>query len=414
MNCYTQATATKTVFLIELALLNTGIASLLINLSSKMTARIQSIDRLRGLVILLMALDHTRDFFAGSGINPRDVHAPLLFMTRWITHLCAPTFIFLAGASIFLWQQNHSKRETSYFNLTRGFWLIFLEFSVVKLGWTFNVNLDFMVAQVIWAIGVSMVFMSMAIYLPMRWLALFSGITIIGHNALDIISAEQFGAYKGLWVILHEQALLTPWHNVRLFIAYPLIPWLAVMSLGYCVGGYFLHAQTTRIRYFLSVGISLIVLFIALRFSNVYGDPKPWITQDTTLATLLSFINCEKYPPSLLYLLMTLGISALLLVGMENLQGKLSTVLLTFGRVPLLFYVIHLPILHLFAIILAAINGQSLDWLFKDPFASKPADYGYSLAVVYMVWIVTVACLYPVCHKYWLLKLRHNGLFRYL
>jgi uncharacterized membrane protein len=237
---------------------------------------------------------------------------------------------------------------------------------------------------------------------------------IVGHNALDIISAEQLGAYKGLWVILHEQALLNLWYNVQLFIAYPLIPWLAVMSLGYCVGGYFLLPQATRIRYFFVFGISLIVLFIALRFSNVYGDPKPWMTQDTLIATLLSFINCEKYPPSLLYLSMTLGIGALLLVVLENLQGKFSSVLKTFGQVPLLFYVIHLPVLHLFAIMMAAINGESLAWLFKDPFDSKPADYGHSLAVVYVVWLVTIACLYPVCYKYRQLKLKHNVLFRYL
>ncbi len=397
----------------QLCLLKFG-APYFANLEMTMTTRIESIDRLRGLVILLMALDHTRDFFSGGGISPRDVHAPLLFMTRWITHLCAPTFIFLAGASIFLWQQNHSKKETSRFNLIRGLWLIFLEFSVVKLGWTFNVSLEFMVAQVIWAIGVSMVFMSMAIYLPMRWLAMLSVITIAGHNVLDSIDAGQFGDYKWLWVLLHEQAPLTLWANVQVFIAYPLIPWLAVMSLGYCVGGYFLQPATTRSRHFLFIGISLITLFALLRYSNIYGDPKPWLTQDTRLATLLSFINCEKYPPSLLYLLMTLGVGSLLLVVMENLQGKLSELLLTFGRVPLLFYVIHLPLLHLFAIALAAINGENLAWLFKDAFDSKPAGYGYGLGMVYMVWLVAVACLYPVCRNYWRLKSKYSGLFRYL
>ncbi len=376
-------------------------------------ARIESIDRLRGLVILLMALDHTRDFFAGSGINPRDVHAPLLFMTRWITHLCAPTFIFLAGASIFLWQQNHSKKETSRFNLIRGFWLILLEFSLVKFGWTFNFNPEFMVAQVIWAIGVSMVFMSIAIYLPIRGLAFISGLIIVGHNALDVYTADQFGDLKWLWVILHQQASLNPWSNVQLFIAYPIIPWLAVMSLGYCFGNYFLLKPAIRTRYFLGFGISLITAFIVLRFSNIYGDPKPWIVQDQIPATLFSFINCEKYPPSLLYLLMTLGIAAILLVVMENIQGKLGKLLLIFGQVPLLFYVIHLPVLHLFAIGLTAVNGQSIDWLFKDPFDSKPAGYGYHLGIVYLIWLATIAFLYPVCLKYRELKIKHADLLRY-
>jgi uncharacterized membrane protein len=369
---------------------------------------------LRGLVILLMALDHTRDFFGSSGLNPRDVHDPLLFMTRWVTHLCAPTFIFLAGVSIYLWQQRHTKKETSRFILIRGLWLILLEFTLVKLGWTFNINPEFMVAQVIWVIGASMVFMSLVIYLPLRLMVLLSAVLIIGHNAFDTISAEKLGEYKWLWVVLHEQAILTPWSNVKFFVAYPLIPWLAVMPLGYCFGGFFLQPKSSRIRCYLIFGIISIALFIVLRFSNYYGDPMPWIDQGTIVTKILSFINCEKYPPSLLYLLMTLGPALLLLAFMENAQGNLSRLLLVFGRVPLLFYIIHLPVIHLFAVTVAAVRGENLAWLFKEPVFSKPVDYGYNLGIVYLVWIVVISCLYPVCRKYRQLKQKHKALFRYL
>jgi uncharacterized membrane protein len=379
-----------------------------------MTSRIESIDILRGLVIVLMALDHSRDFFSGSGLDPRNVHDSMLFMTRWVTHLCAPTFIFLAGVSIYLWQHRHTKKETSRIILFRGLWLILLEFTVVRAGWTFNINPRFMDAQVIWVIGVSMVFMSIAIYLPFRLLALLSGIMIIGHNAFDTISAENLGAYRWLWVVLHEQAMLTPWNNMQLYVSYPLIPWPAVMSLGYCFGGYFLQPKSSRIRYYLIFWITSIALFTALRFSNYYGDPMPWIDQGTTVTKILSFINCEKYPPSLLYLLMTLGLASLLLVFMENSQGKLSRLLLVFGRVPLLFYMIHVAVIHLFAVIVATVKGENQDWLLNEPYFSKPADYGYNLGIVYLVWIVVIACLYPICINYWQLKQKHNALFRYL
>ena len=378
------------------------------------TTRIESIDRLRGLVMLLMALDHTRDFFGNSSLTPRDVNEPLLFMTRWVTHLCAPTFIFLAGVSIYLWQRRHTKKETSRYLLFRGLWLIVLAFTLVKAIWTFNISPDFMIVQVIWVIGASMVIMSTAIYMPMRLLALLSVVMIAGHNAFDTISAEKLGVYRWLWAMLHEQAILSPWRNVKFYVSYPLVPWLAVMSLGYCFGVFFLLPKSSRIRCYLNVGITLIALFIVLRFSNYYGDPVPWVNQGTTVTKILSFINCEKYPPSLLYLLMTLGPALLLLAFMENAQGKLSTLLLVFGRVPLLFYVVHIFVIHLLAVTVAAVKGENLDWLFNEPFFSKPVDYGYNLGIVYVVWIVVIACLYPVCGKYWQLKQNHKALFRYL
>jgi uncharacterized membrane protein len=271
-----------------------------------------------------------------------------------------------------------------------------------------------MIAQVIWVIGISMVIMSTAIYLPLRALALLSLVMIVGHNAFDTISAEKLGTYRWLWVLLHEEAILTPWRNVKFYVSYPLIPWPAVMSLGYCFGGFFLRPKSSRILCHLLFGFTSIVLFIILRFSNYYGDPMPRINQGTTVTKILSFINCEKYPPSLLYLLMTLGPALLLLALLENAQGKISRLLLVFGRVPLLFYMIHVAVIHLFAVIVAAVKGENLDWLFNEPYFSKPVDYGYNLGIVYLVWIVVIACLYPICINYWQLKQKHNALFRYL
>lgn len=377
-----------------------------------MTARIESIDKMRGLVMVLMALDHTRDFFGGSGFNPRDVNEPLLFMTRWITHLCAPSFIFLAGVSIYLWQQQgHTKTQTSRFVLLRGLWLIFLEFTWIRVSWTFTISPEFMIAQVIWAIGVAMVIMAAAIYVPIRILALLSAIIIAGHNAFDKLDAEKLGGYRGLWVVLHQPETLTLWDNTQLFVLYPLVPWFAVMSLGYCFGGYFLRQNPGR--YCLRFGAASIALFTALRFGNYYGDPAPWLNQGTVTNKILSFINCEKYPPSLLYLLITLGVALLLLAMLEKMRGKLSGLLLVFGRVPLFFYLIHIPLIHLAAVAAAAIKGDDMAWLF-GPLLARPVGSGYNLGVVYSVWLAVIVCLYPLCRKYGRLKQRHKDVLSYL
>lgn len=366
--------------------------------------RIESIDILRGLVMVLMAMDHTRDFFASSGLNPRDVNDTLVFMTRWITHLCAPTFIFLGGVAIYLWQDRHTREETSRFIFTRGLWLILLEFTLVKLGWTFNITPSFMMAQVIWVIGLSMVVMSVVIYLPLRIIALVSAVMIFGHNIFDSIEAVKLGSFKWLWMFLHEPGMLYPWSDARFFVVYPMIPWVAVMSAGYCFGAFFLQPKVNRMRWILVFGIASVTSFIILRFTNIYGDPAPWIVQDTIVATLLSFINCEKYPPSLLYLLMTLGLAFLLLVLFENVRCTFSIILMTFGRVPLFFYILHIPIIHFVAVVVAVVRGEEFLWLFNEPFFSKPADYGYNLGVVYVVWLCVVAGLYPVCRAFEIFK----------
>ena len=264
--------------------------------------RLNSIDLLRGLVMIVMALDHTRDFFAPSGMNPRDVAEPALFLTRWITHFCAPTFVFLAGISAYLYGlRGRSTAELCRFLLTRGFWLIVIEFTLVRFAWRFTVDTHLYVAQVIFAIGASMVALSLLVWLPRWMIAVFGVAVMLGHNLFDGIRAEQLGGAAGYaWHILHQQGLLPVGADTKLYVLYPLIPWIGVMAAGYALGPVFQFDRTARLRWLVLLGAIVTVGFVALRASNLYGDPAPWKSYDGTLATVLSFLNCEKYPPSLL------------------------------------------------------------------------------------------------------------------
>jgi uncharacterized membrane protein len=305
--------------------------------------RIASIDVLRGLVVALMALDHTRDFFGTDGFNPRDVAESALFLTRWMTHLCAPTFIFLAGMSAFLYGRGRSVGETSRFLLVRGLWLIVIEFTIVRFGWTFE--LDFFrenTAGVIFVIGASMVALAGLIWLP-RWaIAALALVMIAGHNLSDGIRAEQLGQGGGLWHVLHQPGLVRLGGYVKLFVLYPLVPWIGVMAAGYALGPVMQREPDARQRLLFGLGAAVTLGFVLLRASNLYGDPAPWIGQATWLSTALSFLNCEKYPPSLLYLMMTLGPALMLLAAFEHARGGWARVLATFGQVPFFFYVVHI------------------------------------------------------------------------
>ena len=281
--------------------------------------RLDSIDLLRGLVMVLMALDHTRDFFGASGMNPRDVADPALFLTRWITHYCAPTFILLAGVSAYLYgARGRSTGEISRFLLTRGFWLMVLEFTIVRLGWTFDTGLDFFVTQVIWAIGASMVVLAGLVWLPRAAIGAIGVAMIVGHNMFDGITANDFGAHGWIWTFLHEPKLLTLAPGTQLYALYPLIPWAGVMAAGYALGPVFLLDAKIRRRLLLNLGAAITVAFVVLRLSNVYGDPGAWAVQENVLSSVLSVLNVEKYPPSLLYLMMTLGPALMLLALFEQ------------------------------------------------------------------------------------------------
>ena len=371
--------------------------------------RIVSIDLLRGLVMIVMALDHTRDFFASGGFNPRDVAEPALFLTRWITHFCAPVFIFLAGISAFLYgAQGRSTAEVSRYLLTRGLWLVLIEFTVVRLGWSFSLDLSHFVVQVIFAIGASMVALAALVYLPHVAVAVVGLAMIVGHNALDGIEAESLGALAPLWHLLHQPGPIDLGGGRSLFVLYPLVPWIGVMAVGYALGPVFLMERGARLRRLLGLGSATIAGFAALRWSHLYGDPASWVAHDSALATVLSFVNCEKYPPSLLYLAMTLGPGLLLLAAFERAHGRVADGIATFGRVPFFYYVAHIFLIHALAVAYAWATAGSAGWLFSGTEPVKPADYGLGLPGVYLVWAFVVALLYAPCRRFAGLKRRRR------
>ena len=360
-------------------------------------ARLKSIDLLRGLVMVVMALDHTRDFFsAAGGANPRDVAEPALFLTRWVTHFCAPTFIFLAGISAFLYGRRlRGAGELSRYLVTRGLWLVLIEFTVIGFAWRFSFHFNHFVAQVIFAIGASMIALAALVWLP-RWAIAAVGLLMIaGHNAFDGVKAAQFGAAAPLWDFLHQPARLQLVPGVDFVVLYPLIPWIGVMAAGYALGPIFTRDGAARVRTLFTLGAALTVGFILLRATNLYGDPAPWAVQSGLVATVLSFLNCEKYPPSLLYLAMTLGPALMLLAAFEKARGPVVGWITTFGRVPLFYYVAHLYLLHVLALLYAwRLTGDVTALIGAT---HKPAGYGLGLAGVYAVWLVVVVTLYPLC-----------------
>ena len=343
--------------------------------------RLNSIDTLRGLVMIVMALDHTRDFFANGGFNPRDVTDAALFLTRWVTHFCAPTFIFLAGISAFLYgAQGRSTQDVSRFLVTRGIWLVLIEFTVVRLGWSFDLHFNYFVAQVIFAIGVSMVALSAIVHLPRGAIAAIGLAMIAGHNALDGIKAGHLGAAAPLWNLLHQPGLFDIAPGVKFFVLYPLIPWIGVMAAGYALGPVFTQGRAARVQQLFMLGAAVTLGFVVLRATNLYGDPAPWAIQDNLLATVLSFINCEKYPPSLLYLGMTLGPALMLVAAFEWVRGPVADWIAIFGRVPFFYYVVHIFLLHALAIVFAWATLGDIGWLFGPLAGRKPAAYGLPLA----------------------------------
>ncbi len=368
-------------------------------------ARIGSIDILRGFVMVLMALDHVRDFFTDARFDPLDLsqtNAPL-FLTRWITHFCAPTFVLLAGVSAYLTGRRCTRAELSKFLWTRGLWLVVLEVTVMSLVWTFNVRYDHgLFLQVIWAIGVSMIVLAGLIHLPLPAIAVCSVAMIFGHNLLDGIEPQSFGAWAPLWSLLHVSAPIP-----HAFVGYPLIPWIAVMSLGYCAGALYDMEPQRRTQWLIYFGVGSLTAFVLLRTTNVYGDPADWSLQSTTIHTLLSFVNVQKYPPSLQYLLLMLGFAFLSLAVLESARGRFSEVLRTFGRVPLFFYVLHIALAHLAAGLIALAMGYGTAML-SDDFMSIPQQWGFGLPVVYLAWLLVVISLYPACRWFAAVKRRRD------
>ena len=379
-----------------------------------MRERIRSVDFVRGLVMVIMALDHVRDFFHYPHMNPTDMSSttPELFFTRWITHFCAPVFVFLAGTGAFLQTlRGKPTRELSWFLATRGVWLIVLELTLVRTGWTFRpVEYSFIVGQVIWALGCSMIFLSILVYLPTRLIAAFGLIMIFSHNLFDGIKADWSSPLGFLWPIFHSGEMLTPAENVRILPLYPLIPWIGVMATGYAFGTLFSLERAVREKRMMIMGLSAVVLFIVLRSINMYGDASHWQAQRDSVTTVLSFFNCTKYPPSLDYLLMTLGPALILLSRAEAWSGRLSDAFITFGRVPMFYYLMHIPLIHGLSVLFAYLRYGHVDFMFGVPFLNTyPDDFGYSLGIVYAVWLGCVLVLYPACRWYAQVKMKSKN-----
>jgi uncharacterized membrane protein len=370
--------------------------------------RLTSIDMLRGLVIVLMAIDHTRDFFSVSmSLDPMSAANPSLPLafTRWITHFCAPVFVFLAGTSAGLMVARKSASELCRFLLTRGLWLLFVEIFVISTIVTFAPGgiaqlggRTFAFMQVIWVIGASMVVLAFAQLMGRKVCLALGALIVLGHNALDghwPVSRSPLDTSPPLWAVLHVpmSKVAGPFHFA---FFYPLLPWLGVMLLGFGASLLFGRDAVARNRSLLAWGVGITLLFIVLRFIDGYGDPNHWQTQASTGATLVDFLNTTKYPPSLVFLAMTLGPAAILCAFADRMRGFLKNTFVMFGRVPFAFYVPHFLLLHLFSLLLGVLQGFSIAQLLTFP-AFYPAGYGVSLPGVYCVWLLVIVLLYPFC-----------------
>jgi uncharacterized membrane protein len=377
--------------------------------------RLAAVDLLRGIVMVVMALDHVRDFISSARFDPSDLARtwPSLFATRWITHFCAPTFVFLAGTGAFLQQKNgKSAGALARFLVTRGAWLVLLELTVVRLGWELNFDYDSAFVQVIWAIGASMVLLAPLVFLPARVVGALGVALIVLHDLADGVKAHGDGVWADLWRIIHTPGPVALPGGHTVFIAYPLVPWVGVMAAGYAFGLLLDGAADVRRRRLSTLGGSMVVAFVVLRAAGVYGDPRPWHAEDTFARSVISFLACEKYPPSLCYLLMTLGPGILALPLLERVTSKLARPFVVFGRVPLFYYVLHLFLAHAVAIALSVARyGAPLSALWHAPFGVKfPDGYGYSLPIVYVVWLLVVIALYPACAWFAGVKRRRRDL----
>lgn len=376
--------------------------------------RLVSIDALRGLVMIIMALDHVRDFFhrAAMSSSPTDlaVTTPFLFFTRWITHICAPVFMLTAGMGAYLyWQQGgRTRAQLSRFLVTRGLCLILLELTVMQLAYNFDVSSRYPIfLLVLWVLGACMIILAALVWLPLQVLAVGSVATIVLHHLVDGINARSFGQYAALWNLLHQVGAF-PFAGRVFIAAYALVPWFAVMALGFCLGSLFIKSQDERRRWLLRIGALATVGFVVVRGLNLYGDPARWSVQPSTTFTVLSFLNTTKYPPSLSFLLMTLGPALLALAWFERVRFSRSNPLVVFGRVPLFYFVLHFFLAHALAVFVAAgVYGRGA-WSFMfqpvpsmgGPAQSFPEDFGYPLWVTYVMWLLIVLTLYPACRWY--------------
>ncbi len=383
-------------------------------MTSLVKNRIESLDLLKGLVIVIMALDHVRDYFHYSSYffdttDPALTTFPL-FLTRFLTNFCAPAFSFLAGVSAFIVGRRKTPAQLSAFLFKRGLWLVFVELVIMDFGWCFDITFKSVHFQVIWSLGISMIILAGLIHLPKKLTLIFSCLLIFGHNLLDNI---HFGN-NILWIFLHERKVLltTPEHILR--AGYPIIPWVAVMSLGYWFGSFYdkTYDPSKRRKLFNIIGITAILFFAVLRGVNIYGNLVLWRDYGNLQQTIYSFFNLSKYPPSLSFLLVTLGGTLLFLANTEKLKGSFVNFFCVFGRVPFFFYIIHIYLIHFLALIVAELTGFGWQKMILPalPFRVEALKgFGFNLGVVYFIWILVIVLLYPLCKKFDAYKQNNKG-----
>jgi len=391
-------------------------------------SRIQSVDALRGAIMMLMAIDHIRDYVALSAQQflPTDLTrtTPAIFFTRWITHFCAPVFVLTAGLAACFWmvRGHYTNGELSRLLISRGIWLILLEVTILRVIFFSQVSfkVDPVILIILWAIGISMIGLAGLIYLPRPVIATVSIAIIALHNLLDPVSASRFGRAAWIWDVLHQQNVFA-FHEINFVTAYPVLPWIGVMAGGYCLGAVFEWDAHRRRNFLMRTGMALAAGFVVVRALNFYGDPLRWTHQTSAVFTVLSFLNVTKYPPSLDFLLMTLGPALVVMAWLEKFNLHFTNPLIVFGRVPLFYYVAHLFLAHLIEIVLNLVRyGPKPFLLLAPPSMGSPSGlfplgYGFPLWTVYAVWIVVLLVLYPACLWFARLKRRrHDWWLTYL
>lgn len=380
--------------------------------------RIQTIDILRGFLIVLMALDHVRDFFlldafAFSATDP-EKSTVALFVTRWITHICAPGFVWLSGISAYIYFRKNGPQKTAAYLFSRGIILILLELTIIKIGWHFNTDFASVGLLVIWALGLSMVLLAGMLWLPQAFVFITALVILAGHNLLDPIQTSDNGWPSLIWHILHQSGTVTLTNQLHVNVLYPVLPMFGLICLGYAMGNVFTDdSKEERIALFKRLSLILLLAFISIRLVNMYGDPSPWLPNQYIYRAVFSFLNVTKYPMSLDYTLITLSVLFYLLTKIELYTFKPYGYLALFGKVSMFFYIIHIYVIHVLAILLAlATNHENLKLAMDNMnIYTFTNHFGYSLPIVYLIWFGILLLLYPICKKYRVLKSKHPNSF---
>ncbi len=389
-------------------------------LVNKTSYRIDSIDLLRGLVMIIMALDHSREFFHKDGFTGDPLNlattTPFLYFTRWITHFCAPVFVFLAGTSAYFQSRRKTKKELSLFLIKRGCWLLIVEVVIMNFAFSFDIHYSLIALQTIWAIGISMIILGIVIWLPFTAILIAGTGIVLGHNMLDFYEAGLKSRPGLLYSLLHVPGPFHLWPGHTLLVLYPFLAWSGLMMLGYCFGRLFLSVEgQQRKKMLISLGLGMIFFFAILRYTNVYGNPFKWGTQKNGVYTFLDFMNVQKYPPSLLFICATIGPALLFLAFTENIKNGLTRFITVYGRVPFFYYILHFYLIHLISSLLYLSRGHSFaegihtnTTGFFQPNFLVPGE-GYSLAAVYGLWLFVVLSLYPLCKWFSQYKQKHKN-----